>query len=486
MGIVAKQTSLNVIIIAIAFAIGGLNTLVFYPLFLSAEEYGLVVFLLATSNLLMPLIGFGVHQTIIRFFSSYNTKEEQRRFMSSVILLPLFFSLIVGGVGGMLYHTISTALSIQNLVIANYTWVIFVIAVATAYFEVFYAWARVQLHSVAGNTLKEIFPRLYLFLLLMALYFFDLPFHDFIVALVIGYYLRLLLMIVLANRYYPLRIRLRLYFPSNIRSILTYSVTILLAGSAGSLIIDIDKFMIPQLEEIKQTAFYAVAIFAATIVEVPARAMWQILNPLVATAVNENNFKEVKSLYRRSALNLVVISGWFFLLVNLNSEALFSLLPNVGYQKVTLVVLYISLAKLITMIFGCGGAIISNSSFYQISLVFSVVMALGVSILNMVWIPLYGIDGAALATFVVVGLSIVVKILYIQFKIKVHPLSWNLLKTLFTVGILYTLFQYVEWAFSPIIKIVLTSALVSGLYFLTVAQFKLSDDLIRFVKRIRK
>ena len=484
MGIVAKQTFLNIIIICIAFAIGGFNTLVFYPLFLSAEDYGLVVFLLATSNLLMPLIGFGVHQTIIRFFSSYNTKDEQQHFMSSVILLPLFIALVVGGIGVLFYHSISAALSIQNPVIASYTWVIFAVAVATAYFEVFYAWARVQLQSVAGNALKEIFPRLYLFLLLMALYLFDLSFHCFIVALVSGYYLRLLLMIILANRFYPLRIRL--FFPSDISSILTYSFTIFLAGSAGSLIIDIDKFMIPQLAEIKQTAFYAVAIFAATIVEVPARAMWQILNPLVATAVNENNFKEVNRLYRRSALNLVVVSGWFFLLINLNSEALFSLLPNEGYQKATFVVLYISLAKLITMIFGCGGAIISNSSFYQISLVFSVVMALGVSILNMVWIPLYGIDGAALATLVVVGLSIAVKVVYLQFKIKAHPLSWNLLKALISVAILYTSFQYIDWTLSPIIQIILTSAMVSCLYFLIVAQFKLSDDLLRLVKRIGK
>ena len=484
MGIVAKQTFLNVIIICIAFAIGGFNTLVFYPLFLSAEDYGLVVFLLATSNLLMPLIGFGVHQTIIRFFSSYNTKDEQQKFMSSVILLPLFIALVVGGIGVVFYHSISAALSIQNPVIASYTWVIFAVAVATAYFEVFYAWARVQLQSVAGNALKEIFPRLYLFLLLMALYLFDLSFHCFIVALVSGYYLRLLLMIILANRFYPLRIRL--FFPSDISSILTYSFTIFLAGSAGSLIIDIDKFMIPQLEEIKQTAFYAVAIFAATIVEVPARAMWQILSPLVATAVNENNFKEVNRLYRRSALNLVVVSGWFFLLINLNSEALFSLLPNEGYQKATFVVLYISLAKLITMIFGCGGAIISNSSFYQISLVFSVVMALGVSILNMVWIPLYGIDGAALATLVVVGLSIAVKVMYLQFKIKAHPLSWNLLKALISVAILYTSFQYIDWTLSPIIQIILTSAMVSCLYFLIVVKFKLSDDLLRLVKRIGK
>jgi len=482
MGIVAKQTSLNVLIIGIAFAIGGLNTLVFYPLFLSAEEYGLVVFLLATSNLLMPLIGFGVHQTIIRFFSSYNTKEEQQRFMSSVILLPLFIALIVGGIGVLFYLSISTALSIQNPVIANYTWVIFVVAVATAYFEIFYAWARVQLQSVAGNALKEIFPRLYLFFLLMALYFFDLSFRDFVVALVIGYYLRLLLMILLANRCYPLRIRL--HFPSNMQSILTYSVTILLAGSAGSLIIDIDKFMIPQLKEIKQTAFYAVAIFAATLVEVPARAMWQILNPLVASAVNENNTKRVNSLYQRSALNLVVFSGWFFLLLNLNSEALFSLLPNEGYQKATLVVLYISLAKLITMMFGCGGAIISNSPFYQISLVFSVVMALGVSFLNMIWIPLYGIEGAALSTLAVVGTSIAIKIIYLQFKINVHPISLNLIKTLVAVGILYTLFQYIDWTISPLVQIVLTSALVSVLYFLIVVQLKLSDDLLRLVKRV--
>ena len=482
MGIVAKQTSLNVLIICIAFAIGGLNTLVFYPLFLSAEEYGLVVFLLATSNLLMPLIGFGVHQTIIRFFSAYNTKDEQQRFMSSVILLPLFIALVVGGFGVLFYHSISSALSIQNPVIANYTWVIFVVAVATAYFEVFYAWARVQLQSVAGNALKEIFPRLYLFLLLIALYFFDLSFHDFVVALVSGYYLRLLLMIGLANRCYPLRINI--HFPSNIRSILTYSITILMAGSAGSLIIDIDKFMIPQLEEINQTAFYAVAIFAATLVDVPARAMWQILNPLVASAVNKNDIKEVNSLYRRSALNLVVVSGWFFLLINLNIESLFALLPKVGYQNANLVVFYISLAKLITMMFGCGGAIISNSSFYHISLVFSILMALGVSLLNIVWIPLYGIDGAALATLVVVGLSIAVKITYLQLKINVHPLSSNLFKALFAIGILYILFQYFDWTFSPLVQIILTSGLVSIFYFLIVVQFKLSDDLLRLVKRI--
>ena len=55
--------------------------------------------------------------------------------------------------------------------------------------------------------------------------------------------------------------------------------------------------------------------------------------------------------------------------------------------------------------FCCGSAIISNSSFYQITLVFSILMALGVTHLTL-WIPVYGIDGAALATLVVIGILV--------------------------------------------------------------------------------
>jgi O-antigen/teichoic acid export membrane protein len=484
MGIVVKQTSQNILIIGIAFAFGGLNTLVLYPAFLSAEAYGLVVFLLATSNLLMPLIGFGIHQTIIRYYSAYPTKEMQERFMSTMILIPLFVALLLGGICLIFYHTLVHSLAIENPIISDYAWVILVVAIATAYFEVFYAWARVQLQSVIGNALKEIFPRLFLFFLLIAVYFLNLSFEQFIVVLVIGYYLRLFLMILLANHYYPIRIRL--HFPSNMRSILIYSTTIVLAAFAGSLILDIDKFMIPQLQEIQQTAFYAVAIFAATLVEVPARAMTQILNPLVASAINDNNTSEVNHLYQKSALNLVIVSGWIFLLINLNSEALFSLLPDAGYQTATAVVLYISLAKLITMIFGCGSAIISNSSFYQITLVFSIAMALGVTALNLIWIPLYGIDGAALATFVVIGASVVLKMIYLYFKINAHPFSWNLCKALLVVALLFVAFQMLQFNMSPILQILLTSTLVSVLYVATVIQFKLSNDLLRLWSHLLK
>ena len=88
MGIVLKQSFRNTIIIYSAFLIGGVNTIWFYPRILESEFYGMVVILLSYSNLIMPLTAFGIQHTIVKFYSSYETKEQKDTFLSSVIFLP--------------------------------------------------------------------------------------------------------------------------------------------------------------------------------------------------------------------------------------------------------------------------------------------------------------------------------------------------------------------------------------------------------------
>jgi len=79
-GIVFKQTSWNIVTISIAILIGGVNTLYFYPEFLKDDYYGLVVFLLATSNLLQPLMSFGAQNTIINFLVHLTTRKIKINF----------------------------------------------------------------------------------------------------------------------------------------------------------------------------------------------------------------------------------------------------------------------------------------------------------------------------------------------------------------------------------------------------------------------
>lgn len=482
MGIVVNQSYKNIIIISIALVIGGVNTLYFYPVFLKAEYYGLVVFLLATSNLLQPLISFGSQHAIIKYFSSYNSAKEKDIFMSSIIFLPILTIIPICYLVVQFHDIIASFLSLKNPIIESYVWVIFLVAFATSYFEVFYSWARVQLKSVFGNFLKEIYPRVSIFILLLLVFFDIISKENFVWYLTGFYYLRLLIMIAYSLKLYTPNFYFKL--PVNTKQILSYSIYIFLAGSAASILIDIDKFMIPQKEAISQTAFYAVAVFIATVVEIPGRALFQIVNPLVAKALNTNNFTELKMLYKESSLNLLIISGLFFLLINLNIVPFYELMDNPSYGTAVWVVLMISLSKLILMSFGCGPAILATSKFYKITLPFSIGMALSVYFLNDYLIDLMGINGAALSTLIVVAIFTFLKIIYIKSKLNLSPYSFNSVKTLLIIGSLFLIFEKISFPFKGISLIIINSLIIGLVYTLVVYYSNLSGTLNKFLMNV--
>ena len=482
MGIVVNQSYKNIIIISIALVIGGVNTLYFYPVFLKAKYYGLVVFLLATSNLLQPLISFGSQHTIIKYFSSYNSAKEKDIFMSSIIFLPIMTIIPICYLVVQFHDIIASFLSLKNPIIESYVWVIFLVAFATSYFEVFYSWARVQLKSVFGNFLKEIYPRVSIFILLLLVFFDIISKENFVWYLTGFYYLRLLIMIAYSLKLYTPNFYFKL--PVNTKQILSYSIYIFLAGSAASILIDIDKFMIPQKEAISQTAFYAVAVFIATVVEIPGRALFQIVNPLVAKALNTNNFTELKMLYKESSLNLLIISGLFFLLINLNIVPFYELMDNPSYGTAVWVVLMISLSKLILMSFGCGPAILATSKFYKITLPFSIGMALSVYFLNDYLIDLMGINGAALSTLVVVAVFTFLKIIYLKSKLNLSPYSFNSVKTLLIIGSLFLIFENISFPFKGISLIIINSLIIGLVYTLVVYYSNLSGTLNKFLRNV--
>ena len=475
MGIVFKQTSWNIVTITVAILIGGINTLYFYPEFLREQYYGLVVFLLATSNLLQPLMSFGAQHTIIKFFSSFKNVKEKDEFLSSIIFLPLFFILPVCFLVVQFHDLIAEFLSVKNPIIKSYVWVIFLVSFATSYFEVFYAWSRVQFKSIFGNILKEIYPRIAVFILLFLVSIDILTKENFVWWLTGLYYIRLIIMIIYSLFLYTPKFSVKI--PNNFKEILSYSIYILLAGSAASFLIDIDKYMIPQKQAISQTAYYAVAVFIATVVEIPGRAMFQIINPLVAKALNEENFVELKNLYKQSSENLLIVCGLFFLLINLNIDSFYMLLNNQEYSDASLVVLIISSAKLIQMSFGCGPAILATSKFYKITLPFSIAMAVSVYFLNDYLIDLYGINGAAISTFIVLLIFTVLKIIYIRYKVKLQPFNFNSIKIFTSILLIYFFNSYINLELSPLIEIIIRSIIILITYVLVIYFFGVSKKM---------
>jgi len=486
MGIVLKQSFKNTIFIYLGFLVGGINTLFLYTRFLEDTYYGLVTFLLATSNLLMPLIAFGINHTIIKFFSSYFTKKEQDKFLSSVLFLPLLIAIPLGFLGVEFYEQLSNYLSVENPIIKEYTFVIYLVAFTCAYFEIFYAWAKVQLHSVFGNILKELWNRVVVMLLLFAVYFGWITKPEFIYYLTGFYFLRMFVMMIYAFRlYFP---KLTFSLPENFNEIIRYSFYIILAGSAGAIILDIDKFMIPGKEEISKAAYYSVAVFIGSFIEAPSRAMLNILQPLTSKTLNEDNLHEVGSLYKKSSINLLLISGFFFVLINANVHQLFNLLPE-SYAGGELVVFMISFLKMYNGFLGNNGAIINNSKFYKITLPISLTMAFSVYFLNKLFyyeLDL-GTDGLALATLIVIFFANTFKLYFVKKKFLITPFTDKTLKMFLIIMGLYLGFNFWDFPIAdvyffklpihPAINIALKSLLIIPIYLFLVIKLNISPEI---------
>jgi len=483
MGIVVKQSYQNVITLLFAILVGALNTLFLYVYILDAAYYGLVTFLLSTAFILKPLIALGVNHSIIKFFSVYQNKEQKDAFLSMMLWWPLLFVIFFGVFGFMSYDTISQWLSQKNNLVKNYIYYIFLVAFANAYFEIFYAWAKVHLKSVFGNILKELFVRICVSFLLLAVYFEWLNNHQFVLCLVGVYFLQTLIMKVYAYSLYMPRFTLML--PANYKEILKYSVYVLLAASAATILLDIDKFMIPQKKAIEQVAFYAVAVYIGSVIEIPGRAMAQIIQPLTAKALNLNQKEVVLNLYQKSSIHLLIVSGGIFMLVNANIMSLFQLMPQ-KYAEGVWVVLMISLAKLYHMFLGTCGSIISNSKYYKVLLPYGIAMAVSAVVLNTVFIETIGINGAALATLIVVLVFNSIKLWYVKSKFNMLPISYKTWRSLGLVFVLTIVGMCVHVFSNPILNIIFKSIILLAVYIFCVLKMKLSDDITIFYDKVFK
>ncbi|MDC9723219.1 MAG: oligosaccharide flippase family protein [Urechidicola sp.] len=482
MGIVLKQSFRNTIILIVGFGIGGVNTLFLYTHFLEESYYGLIIFILSTANILMPLMVFGMQHSVIKYFSSYKEKQDRDSLLTWSLILPLLIILPLGFFGTIAYETIASWISKENELIKDYTVLIFLCAIFMGYFEVFYAWTKVQMNSVFGNFIREIFARACASVLLFAVLLKWISPEQFMYAMTAVYFLRMLIMKIYAFWIYFPKITLKR--PDNFKEILRYSLYLILAGSAGTILLEIDKFMIPQLENIAEVAYYSVGIYIASVVAIPSRAMHQITYPITAKDLNDGNLEGVEKLYKQSSINLLIAGGLLFLIINLNIVDMYRIIDKPQYAVGVWIVLMISVSELYKLALGTNGAILTNSKYYKMFFYFSIGMAFCVIVLNRYLIDLIGINGAALATLITILLFSTIKIIYIQSKLKMQPFSAKTGLILGLIVLLGSTFYFVNFSFHPIVNILLKSTLISIIYGIIVIRMKLSSDVNELLNKL--
>ncbi len=481
MGVVVTQSIKNTIITCFGFGIGAVNTLFLFTNFMDAEHYGLVSYLLSAANLVWPLMIFGVQNTLVKFFSSYQDSEQQNRFLTLMVILPFCVALFLGGIGLLFYNSILGLFEDKNTIVQPYVWTIFVLAFAISYFEVFFAWSKVKLKSVFGNIMKELFLRICISVLLCLLYFEMITQEHFIYALVLVYLLRTIIMKLYAmklHRFVP-----RLVLPDNYKSVFKYSSLILIAGSVASLLIDLDKAMIERYLPIENVANYGMCAYIASVISIPSRAMHQITYPLTAKLINEKANIQLGELYKKSSLNLLITSGLLFVLIVCNVNQLFEIIPE-EYTLFIWVVVFIGCTKLFDNLVGNNNSILYNSDYYRIVLSIGIGMSILTVVLNMIFIPTIGTTGAAIATFLSISCYHLIKLWIVYAKFNMFPFSKKTLPSLIIIIGFTFLFYYLEFTFfHPIINIIIKSIFICLAFTLVIYILQISSDINHLIKK---
>ncbi len=480
MGIVINQSIKNTAITYFGFGIGAINALFLYTNFLGKVHYGMVAFLLSAANIMMPLMAFGVHSTLIRFYSKYNDEAERERFMSFMLLMPLFLIVPISSICYFFYKQISFFLLDKNPEIEPFLWLIPVIGIFMGYFEVFYSWVKVHLKSVVGNFISEVLVRVIVLLMLFAVHFNYLTKEQFIYGLFFAYFSQFFIMFL-----YALKIKMPVFkfaFPSDYKSLFGYSFFIIMSGGIAVLLMDLDKVMLQSYVKIENIALYSVAIFIATVIMVPSRAMMQIIYPITAKLMNENKLDELNDLYKKSAINLQVFSGLIMLGIFLNINQMYLIIPD-NYSAGIWIVFIIGLTKFYDAILGNNNAIILNTKHYRTVLYFGLLLTFMMIVLNMLLIPKYGIEGSAWATLISVMVYNTIKLYFVVQKMNLYPFTIKTLHSFGIISIIFLLFYFWDFAFHPILNIILKSILISIIYIYLNYKMKISEEVNEIIEK---
>ena len=346
---------------------------------------------------------------------------------------------------------------------------------ALSFFDLFSSVSSSHLDSSTPVFLNEVFVRVCV-LVLLALYHYEwIIFNQFLLCFIFVYLVKLVILLFIQFKNKRLSFTLQ-FSMSDIKEQLKYGMYVITGGGAAILVSRFDMLMIEHYLDLKQVAYYGLAFFIGSVIRVPSRSISSISSPLIAKSFEENNLSNIQSIYSKSSINLLIIGAVLFLCILLNIDDILSILPE-KFSHGKIVVLFIGAGQLVNLAAGLHGLILIHSSYYKSIVYFNVFLFFITFITNLIFIPMYGINGAALATFISLLLFNAVRMIYVYKKMNFQPFSKKTAITFLMIVVIYFGLNFIPLTSMALVNIVIRSLIACLSVAFTIQYFKLSEDI---------
>lgn len=423
LGIVIKQTIKGSFYAYLGVIIGGVNVAILLPLLFSEAQIGLINILVSVSAILGQISCLGGNGIISYFFPRFHDKASEHKDFFSFVWI---YSMIGFAVFYLLFLLFGEHLlagkSADVQLMREYSVMLFPLTFFTLAFLLVDTFASSTLNATIGAFYKELVMRLVNTALIVLFYSELIDFRLFMWLYVANFAVPVIAITIhlLKQREISLRWPSKTKYLPHLKTMASIGVFFILNGLSNSLAIYIDKLMITYYLGLKDTGIYSITNFIGTVVRIPRLAMGKISTPIIAQSLNDGDYQSLEKFFRLSVLSQVIVGFLIFIPIWINIDIFLALLPP-SYLEGKWVVFHISLSFLITCFLGIGIQVIQLSKHYKLITYLNLVAGVAVVVLNALFIPLWGISGAAFATFVSKLLLVVLflLLLYKRFRFRV-------------------------------------------------------------------
>jgi len=488
MGIVQRNSISITIISYIGAAIGYFNKILLFPNFLSPEQVGLANILINISVVYAQFSAFGMPWITLRFFPYFHDKSKQHHgFLFWALFLSILGFLIFTLIFLLFQPAIINYYTKNSPMLVEYGLYIIPLGLATVLYGLFDNYLRSLMKTVVPSFVNEIILRL-LVTISISLYALKwVSFHQFVMiylafncsaSLILVVYTAYLKQLLLKPDWSPIMKRL---WPI----LINFGFYSILSNMSYILMSNIDSIMVASMVGLKETGIYTTIFFIAAVMLIPYRSLIRVASPLVAQYWKNREMKKMDALYKKVTLINMVLGCLLFLGLWINIDNIFSFIPK-DYASGKYVFLFLGIGRLVDMVTGMNGVILVTSKKYRYDLIFAFVLIAMIVLMNLYFIPLYGITGAAISTMLTLIILNILRIFFVLKIFKIQPFDsksiWILLISIMTLGILY----FIPFLFNTYADIIMRSTLCFLLYMLPVYFLKLSEETNEFVNNALK
>ena len=444
--------------------------------FFGPEVYGIFSLAAMILALFVAISSLGLIDGILRYVSLYRAKKENEK-IKYILRFSLITLLISGIASGVILFLLSESLSLSvfhnpamQIYLKTFSFLIPIFILANAFLHILRAYEKVNYYSFLQNILQNILKVIFL----LAFIFVGLNSNSSVIfSFFIAIFIMMLFAYILSRQLIPNifeKVVLTKKQKSEIKKdLFNYSWPLIFLGVIGNLYYWTDSFLLGYFKSAIEVGIYNAAVPIAALLLASQEIFMQLFYPLITKEYSIKNFRLIGELSKQVSKWMFIINLPLFLIMLIFPGVLINFLFGKEYLLASNALRILSLGVFISSISGISIAILNTAGKSKLMLTNIAFFSILNVILNILLIPNYGLNGAAIATTISVILSGLVFIFWAYKYFSIIPLRRKMLGIVFISLITFTpllilkkiiTITFVNLAFIGIIFLIIYLALI--------------------------